>query len=353
VSHATAPVRPVEQAAPSPRPVAVAIAHLSKWFPERRTWRELLRHPTRGRYVPVLQDVSIDVAEGEFFGLLGPNGAGKTTLFKVLSTLVLPDGGSVEIGGFELARHPERVRGMLALAIADERSLLWRLSARENLALYASLHRLGRKQAYRRADELLELVELVEAGDRMVNQFSSGMKQRLLIARALIPQPRVLLLDEPTRSLDPISARRFRRFLRDELVTRLGCTVLLATHNAEEALELCDRVGILDHGRLLADGSPDALIQQVAGDRYQLWIRPADEPFARTRIERMGARIHSVTPDDEGWSMVQLQVWGGMERAADVLADLTQSGVRVPRFERAKLPLADLIEQVIHQRGAR
>jgi ABC-2 type transport system ATP-binding protein len=331
----------------------VRVRGLTKSFPVRRSWKELLRGSRERRTVTALDGVSFSVGAGEFYGLLGPNGAGKTTLFKLLSTLVLPDGGSVEIGGLELARHPERVRGMLALAIADERSLLWRLSARENLALYASLHRLGRRDAYRRADELLEVVELTETGDRLVNLFSSGMKQRLLIARALIPQPKVLLLDEPTRSLDPISARRFRRFLRDELVTRLGCTVLLATHNAEEALELCDRIGILDHGRLLADGSPDALIQRVAGDQYRLWIRPADEPLVSERAGRMGVRVHSVTPDDEGWSIVQLQLWGGTERAADVLAELARAGVRFPRFERARLPLADLIEQVIRQQESR
>src|SRR5690606_16435818 len=134
----------------------------------------------------------------------------------------------------------------------------------------AALYGLGRAAERRRIDEVLETVELADAAERPAAHYSSGMRQRLLLARALIAQPQILLLDEPTRSLDPISAVRFRAFLRDEVVGRLGCTVLLATHSAEEAMGLCDRIAVLNHGRLLAIGPAAQLAERVAADRYRI-----------------------------------------------------------------------------------
>jgi ABC-2 type transport system ATP-binding protein len=332
--------------------VAVAIAHLSKWFPERRTWRELLLHPTRVRYVPVLQDVTIDVAEGEFFGLLGPNGAGKTTLFKTLATLVLPDEGSATIAGHDIVRDAAGVRRVLAPVIADERSLYWRLSARANLALFAALQGLREPVASARVNELLTVVGLADTAEKMVGQFSSGMKQRLLIARALLPRPRVLLLDEPTRSLDPISARTLRRFLRDEVAGRQGCTVLLATHSAEEALELCDRVAVLDHGRLLAAGSTDELAAEIGEERYRIWTRDPEHPSWRALAEQGAIGAPRLAGSDaDGWVRVEAEIPGGLDRAAHVMAFLAFQGVAVARFERVTLSLADLIERIVAHRG--
>jgi ABC-2 type transport system ATP-binding protein len=176
-------------------------------FTKQRGWRarSLGRHENRFARFPTFRATS---ALAEFFGLLGENGAGKTTLFKILATLVIPDAGTATVTGFDILQSPNRVREVLAPVIADERSLHWRLSARENMRLFASLHGLRGAEASRRIDELLTLVNLVEAADRLVNGFSSGMKQRLLVARALLAQP-AFCLDEPTRSLGPISARSF------------------------------------------------------------------------------------------------------------------------------------------------
>ncbi|HEV2131435.1 MAG TPA: ABC transporter ATP-binding protein [Longimicrobiaceae bacterium] len=333
---------------PRTRQPLVRLEGLTKRFPVRRRLRHLLLHPFRSEYAPVIRDVTCEIGEGEFFGLLGPNGAGKTTLFKMLATLVLPDEGAATIAGYDVVRDAALVRRVLAPVIADERSLYWRLSARENLKLFAVLHRLDNAEIRARVEEVLRAVGLEDTAEKMVGQFSSGMKQRLLIARALLSRPRVLLLDEPTRSLDPISARRFRLFLREEILGRQGCTVLLATHNTEEALELCDRVAVLDRGRLLAVGSAQELSREISEDRYRLWTKAPDHPAlaslaARGRICPLGAE----PADAEGWVPLRIEVPGNTEAAADVLASLALEGMPIARFERIPLALADLIERII------
>ena len=327
---------------------AIRIEDLTKRFPVHRSWKQTLLHPLRVDYTTALHQISCDIRRGEFFGLLGPNGAGKTTLFKILATLILPDEGTARVEGCDVVRDAGRVRRVLASVIVDERSLYWRLSAHENLRLFAVLHGVQSQMLNRRVSELLELVGLGEAGSKPAGAFSSGMKQRLLIARALIARPKVLLLDEPTRSLDPISARDFRAFLREEIAGRRGCTVLLATHNTEEALELCDRVAILDRGRLLASGTPVALKEQFGDERYRLWTRdPAHGSFAAL-AQRGGIRHNCVNHTAlEGWSVVELDIPGGLRQVAQVLEFLVTSGVTVGRCERVDLSLADLIERVL------
>jgi len=341
-----------EPSAATARPVSVSLDGLSKRFPMRRGWMDTLRHPRSVTYVPVVQHVSAEVYEGEFFGLLGPNGAGKTTLFKMLATLIFPDAGTATIAGYDIIQDAPRVRRVLAPVIADERSLYWRLSARENLELYGVLQGLDSRASKARADELLTVVGLDDTGLKIVASFSSGMKQRLLIARALIGGPRVLLLDEPTRSLDPISARQFRAFLREEIAGRQRCTVLLATHNTEEALELCDRVAVLDHGRLLATGTAERLSRENGDELYRLWTRGAHQPAIDALVERGVVRdVDLYGTDDDGWSILEMEVPGGPDRTAQVLAFLTEQHVPIARFERVTLSLADLIERIVERRG--
>jgi ABC-2 type transport system ATP-binding protein len=329
---------------------AVSIVGLSKRFKVRRALAVAMRAPLVRETRLALANIDLEVNEGEFLGLLGPNGAGKTTLFKVLSTLILPDTGRATVLGHDVVRNPGNARRVLAPVIADERSLHWRLSAEENLTLFAALHGVPRFDADARVRELLALVGLEAPTSQLVGTFSSGMKQRLLIARALLARPRVLLLDEPTRSLDPISARALRAFLRDELVGRQGCTVLLATHSAEEAFGLCDRVAVLDRGRLLATGPVERLAQQVGDARYRAWTRDAHHPAWRALGER-GVIVHldSAVKEDE-WTRVDVDVPGGLDEAAHVLDLLTCAGVRVARFERAPLTLAELLDRIVARR---
>jgi ABC-2 type transport system ATP-binding protein len=329
----------------------VQISHLSKRFAVRRgSWDNVL-HPRSARHVHVLHDVSVDVAPGELFGLLGPNGAGKTTLFKILSTLVTPDQGTASVAGHDLVRDPGGVRQVLTPAIADERSLNWRTSARENLRLYGALQGLRGNALTGRIEEMLATVQLEHTGTEMVAQLSSGMKQRLLIARALLHRPRVLLLDEPTRSLDPISARAFRSFLREEIVGRQGCTVLLATHNPEEALAFCDRVAILNHGYLVTVDSPQSLAHDLMGERYKIWTRTPQHPaFQRMQREGRISALTYVSENLEG-TIVEIQVDSTRRDVAGLLSSLVISGVAISRFEQSPFGLADLIERAIQARG--
>jgi ABC-2 type transport system ATP-binding protein len=310
-----------------------------------------MRAPGAREVRTALANIDLDVAEGEFVGLLGPNGAGKTTLFKVLSTLILPDSGRATVLGHDVVRSPVNTRRLLAPVIADERSLHWRLSAVENLRLFAALHAVPTRDVGARVRELLALVGLDVTGPQLVGTFSSGMKQRLLIARALLARPRVLLLDEPTRSLDPISARALRSFLREELGGRQGCTVLLATHSADEAFDLCDRVAVLDRGRLLATGSAAGLAREVGDERYRAWTRDAQHP-AWEALGHRGVTAHlSGALKEDAWTRIDVDVPGGMDQAAQVLDLLTCAGVRVARFERAPLTLAELLDRIVARRA--
>ena len=332
------------------RDIVVCVDALTKRFAVRRGWADILRHPRTVSYATALDGVSLQIRRGELFGLLGPNGAGKTTLFKILSTLVTADTGDATIDGCDVVRDAARVRRLLAPAIPEERSLSWRLTARQNLDVFAALHGLTGAAACGAVDEALDATELADTGSKMVGHFSSGMRQRLLIARALLGRPSILLLDEPTRSLDPISARRFRTFLRDEIVRRRGCTVLIATHRAEEALELCDRVAVLDRGRVAATGAPEALARDIAGSRYQVRIH-AEHRAVVSGVARMSrVVVHDNDhgePDAEGWIAVDVEIIGGSTGAAAFLGALAERGVAVASFERATLALDELIERLV------
>ena len=365
---------PAELFAPTAAPLsapAVRVSDLTKRFSSRTAVAEMLRGRMR-TIATVVDRVSFDVHVGEIFGVLGPNGAGKTTIFKMLSTMVLPSDGTASVCGNDIWLDAARVRSVLAAVSSDERSLNWRLSARENLLLFAALHNVPRRAADALVTSTLQTVGLEATGPKMVAAFSSGMRQRLLIARALLARPKVLLLDEPTRALDPISAHEFRQFLRAELVEHQRCTIILATHNADEALGFCDRVVVLHRGRVLAAGAAAELKSRYGEDRYRILTTDPDHPcFARLETLRMMRRLTlpGRTGDgsdrtktrsadrgptdpharflDRTWSTVECTVPGDPSRTANVLQLLLDSGLRVARFERVEPSLADLIARVI------
>jgi ABC-2 type transport system ATP-binding protein len=325
----------------------VRVEALTKRFVVRRRLSQLFRP---GTIATALAGVTIDAAEGEIVGLLGPNGAGKTTLLKILSTLTLPDSGTVEIGGVDVIRNPAEARRMLAPVSADERSLDWRLSAGENLRFFGTLHGLSGAPLRARVSQLLATVGLADSGEKLVGAFSSGMRQRLLIARGLLSQPRVLLLDEPTRSLDPLGARTFREFLRREIAGRQGCTILLATHDPAEALELCDRIAILDHGHLLALGTSAELAREFGDDRYRVWSTDPDHP-AFGGLARQGVIARrTMEVDADGASVVELELSAHSPGPAGVLTCLVRAGAPVTRFEKVQPSVADLMQRVVDAR---
>lgn len=326
--------------------LALDLRGISKSFPARRTLLETIRKPGVRSMVEAVRNVTCQIREGEFFGLLGQNGAGKTSLFRILSTLVAPDSGSATILGADVVKDAELVRSYVAPVFTSDRSLYWRLSALENLRLFAVLQQLDRAEAETRVREALARVGLEGTQARMVGTFSAGMKQRLLLGRALLGRPRVLLLDEPTRSLDPIAARAFRTFLREQIGQVAGCTVVVATHDPDEVRELCDRVGVLHHGQLVAEGTRHELAAGLEVGRYRL-TSSAVSAELQAQLRADGAVILSDgASEDAGWCEYQLELAQDAASSARVMTRLTQAGVTVARFERVELPLADLIERV-------
>lgn len=231
----------------------------------------------------VLDGIDLTVARGSVFSLLGANGAGKTTTVKILSTLISADVGDVRVAGHDLAAEPDAVRA--AIGVTGQFSAVDNLlTGRENLLLMADLHHLVRGEGRRRATHLLEQFDLVEAGRKPVSTYSGGMRRRLDLAMTLVGSPRVIFLDEPTTGLDPRSRRGMWQIVR-ELVAD-GVTIFLTTQYLEEADELADRIGVLDHGRLVAEGTADELKRRIPGGHVRL--RFADPRGLDTAVRALG-----------------------------------------------------------------
>lgn len=246
---------------------AVEVRGLVKEFEKgRRTiWQRLRREPDRREKFRAVDGIDLVVEPGEIFGVLGPNGAGKTTTLKMLSTLLEPTSGEAYVLGIDVREHPREVRARLGAMLSGERSLYWKLTARENLEYFAALYHVPHRETRKRIDAALESVKLMDRAEDYVERYSTGMRQRLALARALLPDPPLLILDEPTVGLDPQAARDLRERVRE--VQRQGRTVLLTTHYMEEADQLCDRIAIIDHGRVVALDTPAALKREFAGPK--------------------------------------------------------------------------------------
>ncbi len=219
--------------------------------------------------VNALTGLSFDIGWGEAYGLLGPNGAGKSTAVKILSTLLLPDEGSATVNGFDVVSQPREVRRSIGLVLYPDKGFYARLSGRENLVYFGRLYGLSKSEADSRAAELLKLMDLSNAADRPYEEYSLGMRVRLSIARALIHDPPVIYLDEPTIGLDPISSKSVRELLME--LKKNGKAILLTSHNLWEVEEVCDDVGIINGGRIIMEGEPSEIKARL-GLKYVIEI---------------------------------------------------------------------------------
>jgi ABC-2 type transport system ATP-binding protein len=270
--------------------------------------------------------IDLTVAPGEIYGFLGPNGAGKSTTVHVLTTLLPPTAGAARVAGFDVVRQGAYVRDAIGVAL-QEAALDPLLTGREHMRLQAGMHGLGRAEGNRRSDALLERVGLSDAADRRVGGYSGGMKRRLDLALALVHEPRILFLDEPTTGLDVQS----RAALWDEvarLAKQQGVTVFLTTQYLEEADQLADRVGIIDHGKLVAEGTPESLKAEIG--RPTVEAAPADEADAArlgTALERFG----TLQPAAPG--AVAVRLTDGVEELTEIVRALDGENIRVANLE--------------------
>jgi len=238
---------------------AIVVDRLCKDFRPPAALGEMLRGRFLGRPLRALSDVSFSVAPGEVVCVMGPNGAGKSTLVRILGGLLLPTSGTARVSGVDAAAGGAAFRRRVAFVVGDERSFHFRVSGRANLHYFAALHGLPASEGRRRAAALLDRVGLADAAERSYREYSRGMRQRLALARGLLADPEVLLLDEPTLGLDPRGARDMRLFLRDEVIRKPRRTAIVCSNDPTEARALADRVLFLEAGRLHADAPPERI----------------------------------------------------------------------------------------------
>ena len=271
--------------------------------------------------VKALDDLSLDVAEGTVLSVLGPNGAGKTTTVRILATLLKPDSGSAHVAGIDVIKHPDKVREVIGLsgqyAAVDETLTGW-----DNLVMFGRLYHLGRQKSIDRANELLERFSLTESARRPIKTYSGGMRRRLDLAASLIVQPKVLFLDEPTTGLDPRGRMEMWGVI-EELV-KGGVTLLLTTQYLEEADQLADEIAVIDHGKVIARGTSDALKSQVGGERLEVTVDGQQIAETTAIIESISGNKAIV---DQSLRTITAPVSTGSKALMDVLRALDAAAI--------------------------
>jgi ABC-2 type transport system ATP-binding protein len=319
---------------------AINVRSLHKVFYSTRGFWKQTRHP-----VTAVEEISFEVARGELFGMVGPNGAGKTTTVKMLATLLLPTSGSAEIFGMDVQSDTAAIRPRIGFTFGGNRGLYGRLSALDNLRYFAELYKLDPGTIERRIRELLEIVGLTGRERDRVETYSSGMQQRLHLARAMLHDPDLIFLDEPTVGIDPVGSREIRKLIK-ELVGR-GKTILLTTHYMYEAEELCDRIAVVNHGRIAALDTPARLKARAVGDTVIVVHSPSENPVLHAELEALRSDILHLGNSGETVS-VQTRT---PARILNALAGLLERNV-ISNIEVRTATLEDVYVKIIQETPA-
>jgi len=323
---------------------AIEIEELSKTFVSVK--RRAIVIPTQRKQVQALKGVSLDIPKGRVYGLLGPNGAGKTTLIKCLATLVLPSSGTARVNGFDVLKESFYARASMGVCQGNERSIYWKLTARENLVFFGKLYRMTTSEAKERADELLGRMDLLEKSDEKAENLSHGMRMKIVFARSLLHDPPVLLFDEPTQGLDPTFATDLRSYIQNKLRDK---TILLTTHYMHEADMLCDKIALINEGEIQSLGTPHELKENVR-DYDSVQIRVLGVPnideikgFANVMSTAMSTR--------NGHSEIVVNAHDGYDMAHTLLNYLHNiPDVKVEHFEIKEPTLDDVFLQLTGRR---
>jgi len=318
---------------------AVAVKNLSKTYPPSFPRLKKLLHLEIKPAVEALKNVSIEIGSGEIFGLIGRNGAGKTTLTKIIATLIQPTDGKVSVKNFDSVVDEVKVRSLVGLATAEERSFYWRLTAEQNLLFFASLYGLKEAEARQRIGELFEQLNLTELARRRFSELSTGNKQRLAIARAILPKPPVLLLDEPTRSLDPLAAAD----MRELILSFKGVSILLTSHNLSEVEELCNRVAIISKGEIRAIDTPLNLRRQTKQtQRVKITLTALSEKILQ---EKLSSKLHNFTVENSAETVsINFEREHDDGLLGETISFLTENGARIIDVETENPTLLDVLE---------
>nr|MDO8076283.1 ATP-binding cassette domain-containing protein [Candidatus Freyarchaeota archaeon] len=284
--------------------------------------------------IVAVDGISIRVKEGEIFGLLGPNGAGKTTTISMLCCMIKPTSGEAYVNGYDILKHPNEVRKSIGI-VFQEPAIDDRLTGRENMEIHAMLYNVPRKIMKQRIDEALELVELTDRADHLVRTYSGGMRRRLEIARGLIHRPKVLFLDEPSLGLDPQTRERIWDYI-EGMAERENMTIILTTHYMEEADRLCDRVAIIDFGKIKVEGSPSELKNSLGGDVITVKTKELDK-LAEIMSEYDFVKDVKKTSD-----ALKLSVENGEEFISKIAIIARDNGVPVESLTHHKPTLNDV-----------
>lgn len=328
---------------------AIEAARLCMAYRTERRLNALFRRNPQPEVV-ALDDVSFTVNRGEVLGLVGRNGAGKTTLINILCTLVTPTSGRACVGGHDVLTHPERARRLVGLVTSNERSFYWRLTGRENLQFFGELYRVPGKELRVRIGEFLDALDLQRYADLRFDGYSTGVRQRFAFARALLHRPTVLFMDEPTKGLDPAAAATLLKLVRERILAVWRPTIVVTSHNLTEIEALCDRVAIVDEGRLLRIGTIADLARSVRSyEAYAIHLARADRLLMLGLSAFLGAGC--VRMRDGPAPVLELR-FDGTPTLSHALRYILEHGGEVKRCEPVDMSLSEVFHATLDRRNA-